>query len=172
MLLNDRPDLASDLGCDGVHIGQNDMDYAQARALLGDEAIIGVTCNASRHLAMLAGDAGADYVAFGAFFDTKTKDTSTRPSADILTWWQEVMEPPCVAIGGITPENGDTLPPPERTFWPSPAACGNTPRARLPPCTPLTGFLTPIAERMSKQMANLLFQSTSACYQSANGFEV
>ena len=109
VLLNDRPDLAGDLGCDGVHIGQNDMDYAQARALLGDEAIIGVTCHASRHLAMLAGDAGADYVAFGAFFDTKTKDTSTRPSADILTWWQEVMEPPCVAIGGITPENGDTL---------------------------------------------------------------
>ena len=109
VLLNDRPDLAGDLGCDGVHIGQNDMDYAQARALLGDGAIIGVTCHASRHLAMLAGDAGADYVAFGAFFDTKTKDTSTRPSADILTWWQEVMEPPCVAIGGITPENGDTL---------------------------------------------------------------
>ena len=109
VLLNDRPDLAGDLGCDGVHIGQNDVDYAQARALLGDEAIIGVTCHASRHLAMLAGDAGADYVAFGAFFDTKTKDTRTRPSADILTWWQEVMEPPCVAIGGITPENGDTL---------------------------------------------------------------
>ena len=98
VLLNDRPDLAGDLGCDGVHIGQNDMDYAQARALLGDEAIIGVTCHASRHLAMLAGDAGADYVAFGAFFDTKTKDTSTRPSADILTWWQEVMEPPCLSL--------------------------------------------------------------------------
>ena len=109
VLLNDRPDLARDLGCDGVHIGQNDIDYRQARTLLGDNAIIGVTCHASRHLAMLAGDAGADYVAFGAFFDTKTKDTSTRPSADILTWWQEVMEPPCVAIGGITPENGDTL---------------------------------------------------------------
>ncbi|MEC7209435.1 MAG: thiamine phosphate synthase, partial [Pseudomonadota bacterium] len=109
VLLNDRPDLAHDLGCDGVHIGQNDMDYRQARTLLGDKAIIGVTCHASRHLAMLAGDAGADYVAFGAFFDTKTKDTSARPSPDILTWWQEVMEPPCVAIGGITPENGDTL---------------------------------------------------------------
>ena len=109
VLLNDRPDLARDLGCDGVHIGQNDMGYRQARTLLGDKAIIGVTCHASRHLAMLAGDAGADYVAFGAFFDTKTKDTSARPSPDILTWWQEVMEPPCVAIGGITPENGDTL---------------------------------------------------------------
>ena len=109
VLLNDRPDLARDLGCDGVHIGQNDMDHRQARTLLGDKAIIGVTCHASRHLAMLAGDAGADYVAFGAFFDTKTKDTSARPSPDIQTWWQEVMEPPCVAIGGITPENGDTL---------------------------------------------------------------
>ena len=109
VLLNDRPDLARDLDCDGVHIGQNDMDYRQARTLLGENAIIGVTCHASRHLAMLAGDAGADYVAFGAFFDTKTKDTIARPSLDILTWWQEVMEPPCVAIGGITPENGDTL---------------------------------------------------------------
>ena len=109
VLLNDRPDLARDLGCDGVHIGQNDMDHRQARTLLGDKAIIGVTCHASRHLAMLAGDAGADYVAFGAFFDTKTKDTIARPSLDILTWWQEIMEPPCVAIGGITPENGGTL---------------------------------------------------------------
>ena len=109
VLLNDRPDLARDLDCDGVHIGQNDMDYRQARTLLGENAIIGVTCHASRHLAMLAGDAGADYVAFGAFFDTKTKDTIALPSPDILTWWQEVMEPPCVAIGGITPENGGTL---------------------------------------------------------------
>ena len=113
VLLNDRPDLARDLGCDGVHIGQNDMGYAQARALLGDKAIIGVTCHASRHLAMLAGDVGADYVAFGAFFDTKTKDitkdSTMRPTPDILTWWQEVMEPPCVAIGGVTPENGDIL---------------------------------------------------------------
>ena len=113
VLLNDRPDLARDLGCDGVHIGQNDMGYAQARALLGDRAIVGVTCHASRHLAMLAGDVGADYVAFGAFFDTKTKDitkdSTMRPTPDILTWWQEVMEPPCVAIGGVTPENGDIL---------------------------------------------------------------
>ena len=113
VLLNDRPDLARDLGCDGVHIGQSDMGYAQARALLGDRAIVGVTCHASRHLAMLAGDVGADYVAFGAFFDTKTKDitkdSTMRPTPDILTWWQEVMEPPCVAIGGVTPENGDIL---------------------------------------------------------------
>ena len=113
VLLNDRPDLARDLGCDGVHIGQNDVGYAQARALLGDRAIVGVTCHASRHLAMLAGDAGADYVAFGAFFDTTTKDlikdTTAQPTPDILTWWQEVMEPPCVAIGGVTPENGDIL---------------------------------------------------------------
>ena len=109
VLLNDRPDLARELGCDGVHIGQQDMPYKQARALLGPEAIIGVTCHASRHLAMLAGDAGADYVAFGAFFDTQTKDTTAQATPDILTWWQEVMEPPCVAIGGITPENGAEL---------------------------------------------------------------
>ena len=109
VLLNDRPDLARDLGCDGVHIGQNDMGFAQARALLGDRAIVGVTCHASRHLAMLAGDVGADYVAFGAFFDSTTKDSTARPKPEILTWWQEVMEPPCVAIGGVTPENGDIL---------------------------------------------------------------
>lgn len=105
IILNDRPDLAAKLGCDGVHVGQSDASYAQARKLVGSERIVGVTCHDSRHLAMEAAEAGADYVAFGAFFPTTTKDASTRAEPDILTIWQETMEVPCVAIGGITADN-------------------------------------------------------------------
>ncbi len=103
-LLNDRPDLAAATGCDGAHIGQEDMPVVQARAALGDLSL-GVTCHGSRDLAMVAGDAGADYVAFGAFFPSTTKHPPAMAELDILTWWSELMEPPCVAIGGITPEN-------------------------------------------------------------------
>jgi len=102
LILNDRPDLAAKLGCDGVHIGQEDAPYAEARKLMGPDRIIGVTCHDSRHLAMEAAEAGADYVAFGAFFDTSTKEPKTRAPLDILTIWQETMQTPCVAIGGIT----------------------------------------------------------------------
>jgi thiamine-phosphate pyrophosphorylase len=105
IILNDRPDLAAKYGCDGVHVGQSDASYAQARKLVGNERIVGVTCHDSRHLAMEAAEAGADYVAFGAFFPTTTKDAATRAEPDILTIWQETMEVPCVAIGGITAEN-------------------------------------------------------------------
>ncbi|MDP2258765.1 MAG: thiamine phosphate synthase [Caulobacter sp.] len=105
IILNDRPDLAAKYGCDGVHVGQGDASYAQARRLVGAERIVGVTCHDSRHLAMEAAEAGADYVAFGAFFPTTTKDASTRAEPEILTIWQETMEVPCVAIGGITAEN-------------------------------------------------------------------
>ena len=109
VILNDRPDLAAQLGCDGVHIGQSDMPYKEARRLMGSAAMIGVTCHDSRHLAMEAAEAGADYVAFGAFFPTATKDALTRAEPDILTIWQEMMETPCVAIGGITAENAAGL---------------------------------------------------------------
>jgi thiamine-phosphate pyrophosphorylase len=109
VILNDRPDLAARLGCDGVHVGQDDMPYAQARKLMGKDAMIGVTCHDSRHLAMDAAEAGADYVAFGAFFPTTTKDALTRAEPEILSIWQEVMETPCVAIGGITAENAQGL---------------------------------------------------------------
>jgi thiamine-phosphate pyrophosphorylase len=105
VILNDRPDLAARLGCDGVHIGQEDGTYAQARAAVGQGRMVGVTCHASRHLAMDAAEAGADYVAFGAFFDTATKATTARPDLEMLTDWQEIMQVPCVAIGGITVEN-------------------------------------------------------------------
>jgi thiamine-phosphate pyrophosphorylase len=105
VILNDRPDLAARLGCDGVHIGQTDGTYAQARAAVGANRMVGVTCHDSRHLAMDAAEAGADYVAFGAFFDTATKATTARPDLEILTDWQEIMQIPCVAIGGITVGN-------------------------------------------------------------------
>ena len=109
VILNDRPDLAARLGCDGVHIGQGDAPYAQARKLMGPGAMIGVTCHDSRHLAMEAAEAGADYVAFGAFFPTTTKDAPTTADPEILSIWQEVMETPCVAIGGITADNAADL---------------------------------------------------------------
>lgn len=108
-IVNDRPDLARTLGADGVHVGQEDAPYADARALLGPKAIVGVTCHNSRHLAMEAAEAGADYVAFGAFFPTATKEPKTRAEPDLLTWWQEMMTAPCVAIGGITTDNAAGL---------------------------------------------------------------
>jgi thiamine-phosphate pyrophosphorylase len=104
-LLNDRPDLAAATGCDGVHIGQEDAPYDEARRLVGAGGIVGVTCHDSRHLAIEAAEAGADYVAFGAFYPTTTKPSHYRPTPELLTWWSEVMTVPSVAIGGITPAN-------------------------------------------------------------------
>jgi thiamine-phosphate pyrophosphorylase len=109
VILNDDPRLAARLGCDGVHIGQSDMPLAEARKVMGAKAMIGVTCHDSRHLAMEAAEGGADYVAFGAFFPTSTKETLYHPQPDILTIWQETMEIPCVAIGGVTAENAGVL---------------------------------------------------------------
>lgn len=108
-ILNDRPDLAFETGCDGVHVGQQDAPYRQAREQVGPDAIVGVTCHDSRHLAMVAGEQGADYVAFGAFHPTTTKDAPTRAEPDILSWWSGLMEIPCVAIGGITLDNAPPL---------------------------------------------------------------
>jgi len=104
-LLNDRPDIAKQGGCDGAHVGQTDMAAAQARKVLGPDLMLGVTCHASRDLAMDAGDAGADYVAFGAFFPSATKTPPAMAEVEIVEWWSSMMELPCVAIGGITPEN-------------------------------------------------------------------
>ncbi|MCA3390262.1 MAG: thiamine phosphate synthase [Roseomonas sp.] len=103
-LLNDNAALAAKLGCDGAHLGQADGNHAEARRLLAGR-ILGITCHASRHLAMEAGELGADYVAFGAFFPTETKETIHRASPDILAWWHEMFEIPSVAIGGITAAN-------------------------------------------------------------------
>ena len=104
-IVNDRPDLAAALGADGVHVGQEDASYADARALLGKDRIVGVTCHASRHLAIEASERGADYVAFGAMFPTSTKEAKTRCETELIQWWAEMMVVPCVAIGGITVEN-------------------------------------------------------------------
>ncbi|AKH41424.1 thiamine-phosphate pyrophosphorylase [Altererythrobacter atlanticus] len=104
-IVNDSISLAKRLRADGVHLGQGDGDAREAREILGREAQIGVTCHASRHLAMEAGDAGADYVAFGSFFPSGTKQSEHRAEPELLTWWQGLFEIPCVAIGGITPEN-------------------------------------------------------------------
>lgn len=104
-LINDRPDLALRAGADGVHVGQSDARYADARKLLGPDRTIGVTCHASYHLAIEAGEAGADYVAFGAFFPTRTKEAPARADISLLEDWSAMTTVPCVAIGGVTPEN-------------------------------------------------------------------
>jgi thiamine-phosphate pyrophosphorylase len=107
-ILNDRPDLAAELGCDGAHVGQEDASYDEVRAALPN-GIVGVTCHDSRHLAMDAAEAGADYVAFGAFFPTQTKEPKTQADIELLRWWSEMMVVPCVAIGGITVANAHVL---------------------------------------------------------------
>ncbi len=104
-LLNDRADLAKPTGCDGAHVGQDDMPAREARKLMGPDLTLGVTCKGSRDLAMQAGEDGADYVAFGAFFPSSTKDVTNFLDPDILRWWSEMMELPSCAIGGITPGN-------------------------------------------------------------------
>ncbi len=104
-IMNDRPDLARETECDGVHVGQTDTPYGEARQIMGDDAIVGVTCHDSIHLAMEAADAGADYVAFGAFFGSTTKPPRHIAELDLLSRWQEMMIVPCVAIGGITVES-------------------------------------------------------------------
>jgi thiamine-phosphate pyrophosphorylase len=108
-IVNDSMALAKRIGADGVHLGQSDGDPRQARALLGPSAQIGRTCHDSRHLAMEAGEAGCDYVAFGAFYPTTTKPSNYRPKPEILSWWSSLFEIPCVAIGGITPDNAQPL---------------------------------------------------------------
>lgn len=108
-IINDSVAIAKRLGVDGVHLGQGDGDPREARKILGPSVQIGVTCHDSRHLAMEAGEAGTDYVAFGAFYPTMTKETHHRPDPSILSWWTTVFELPCVAIGGITADNAAPL---------------------------------------------------------------
>ncbi|MCW2337434.1 thiamine-phosphate pyrophosphorylase [Sphingobium sp. B2D3A] len=108
-IVNDSVALAQRLGADGVHLGQGDGDPREARRMLGPSAQIGVTCHDSRHMAMEAGEAGADYVAFGAFYPTTTKEVSHHAEPDLLRWWSSIFEIPCVAIGGITADNAEPL---------------------------------------------------------------
>lgn len=109
LIINDRPDLAARLDADGVHVGQSDASYDEARRLLGRDRIVGVTCHSSRDLGYAAAEAGADYVAFGAFYPTGTKAPSHWAEPELLEIWQETMETPCVAIGGIAVENAEPL---------------------------------------------------------------
>lgn len=127
LILNDDPRFAAALDCDGVHIGQGDTPIDEARRIMGRERLIGVTCHDSRHLAMDAAEAGADYVAFGAFFPTTTKETTARPDPEILEIWQETMLIPCVAIGGITPDNCEPLAAAGADFLAASAAVWNHP---------------------------------------------
>lgn len=108
-IVNDRPDIAHMIRADGVHVGQEDASYAEAREIVGKNAIVGVTCHNSRELAFDAGEAGADYVAFGAFFPTQTKEPKTVAEIELLQWWAQTMTVPVVAIGGITVDNAGPL---------------------------------------------------------------
>jgi thiamine-phosphate pyrophosphorylase len=113
-ILNDRPDLAIKCKADGVHIGQDDGDIKKIRAQVGPDMVIGASCHDSKHLAMIAGEEGADYVAFGAFYPTTSKNPEAMkkwgvPKPEILSWWSENTVLPCVAIGGITPANSSAL---------------------------------------------------------------
>lgn len=108
-IINDRADLAVQLGADGAHIGVDDISYSEARRLMGDDAIIGVSCYNSRHFAMVAAEEGADYIAFGAFFPTATKTPRSRAELELLSWWQQTTTIPCVAIGGISVNNCSAL---------------------------------------------------------------
>ncbi|MEL6830587.1 MAG: thiamine phosphate synthase [Pseudomonadota bacterium] len=109
LIINDSPQLCRALNADGVHLGMGDMEISQAREIVGEDAIIGATCKNSRHHAMEAGEAGADYVAFGAFYPTDTKAETTPADPDVLTWSQMFLTLPCVAIGGITTETASAL---------------------------------------------------------------
>jgi len=143
VIMNDSPTLAVELACDGVHIGQEDASLADARRIMGREAMIGVTCHDSRDLAMQAAEGGADYVAFGAFFDTTTKIARTRPDPEILEIWQETMQLPCVAIGGITVDNGRALVTAGADFLAVSAGVWNHPQG---PAAAVSAFLVEIEE--------------------------
>jgi thiamine-phosphate pyrophosphorylase len=143
-IVNDSIGLAKRLGADGVHLGQDDGDARDAREALGADAQIGVTCHDSRHLAMEAGEAGADYVAFGAFYPTTTKDTEHRADPAILGWWSTVFEIPCVAIGGITPDNARPLVEAGADFLAVSGAVWNDPDG---PAAAVTKFAAVIAAR-------------------------
>ncbi len=148
LILNDRPDLAARLDCDGAHIGQEDGPVEAARRLMGPGRIVGVTCHDSRDLAMTAAEAGADYVAFGAFFATDTKATTHSPDLEILSIWQETMLIPCVAIGGITVANCRPLVAAGADFL---AVCAGVWRHPAGPAAAVTAFNAEIGEGLKER---------------------
>ena len=134
VLLNDRADLAVALGCDGAHLGQQDGDHAAARKLLGPDRILGITCHDSRHLAMEAGEVGADYVAFGAFFPTTTKAAKHRADPELLAWWPEMFELPSSPSAASPRRIARPWSAPGRISWRWSAPSGTTRTARRPAC--------------------------------------
>ena len=108
-IVNDHVILARDTKADGVHLGQQDMPLAQAKALLQADKTLGITCHNSQSLARKAAQGGASYVAFGAFYDSPSKKTVHKAPLNILTWWRSCAPIPCVAIGGITAENASPI---------------------------------------------------------------
>jgi len=142
-IINDKPNIAAEMGCDGAHIGQEDISYSEARRLLGADAIVGVTCHNSRHLAIEAADNGADYVAFGAFFATSTKDAKFSAPVEILNDWSTTTIVPCVAIGGITLENCTPLITAGADFLAIVSAVWDHPQG---PATAVRKFLTAIEQ--------------------------
>lgn len=142
-IVNDSMGLAKRIGADGVHLGQEDGDVREARALLGPSAQIGVTCHDSRHLAMEAGEAGVDYVAFGSFYPTTTKEVRHRPDPSILGWWTTLFELPCVAIGGITPANAVPLIEAGADFLAVCSAIWNAPEGESAAVKAFTALLKP-----------------------------
>ena len=143
LIMNDRPDLARETGCDGVHVGQQDATYEEAQQVVGADAIVGVTCHGSRDLAIEAAAKGADYVAFGAFFATATKEVKARAEIDIVAWWSEMTTVPSVAIGGITPANCPPLVRAGADFLAVVAAVWNHPDG---PAAAVKAFESAIAE--------------------------
>lgn len=109
LLINDSIDLAIQVGADGVHLGQSDTGLAEARQHLGDATIIGITCHNNIELARHAEAEGANYVAFGRFFTSKTKPEAPPADIAILRHAKRELHIPVVAIGGITPDNGGSL---------------------------------------------------------------
>ena len=104
-LINDNIALAKEINSDGVHLGQQDSSIENARVLLGEQAIIGITCHNSLGLALVAEQQGASYIAFGAFFNSKTKPQAQRAELELLQQAKQQLSIPIIAIGGITRDN-------------------------------------------------------------------
>jgi len=104
-LINDKPTVARTVGADGCHIGQKDMNSMNCRKILGKNKIIGVTCHDSKKLSLKAKNNGANYIAFGSFFKSSTKESPIRANLAILRWAKKKINMPTVAIGGINSSN-------------------------------------------------------------------
>ena len=109
LIINDDIQLAAEVGADGVHLGRSDVAISEARALLGTQATIGISCYNDLDRAQAAEQAGADYVTFGRFFSSATKPDAVAAEIDLLIQARQKISLPLVAIGGITPENGGQL---------------------------------------------------------------